>query len=73
MDWKKSEPPKDREFLAFALALGIPEEVQPIRVVVAWEAAVEEWRPVKLPGDRITGTKVRVLCWAELPDVPKLE
>jgi hypothetical protein len=71
--WKDSEPPKDRPFLAFALPLDIPEKTEPLRIVAAWERPVEEWRPVKVPGDRPTGTKLRIICWAELPDAPTRE
>jgi hypothetical protein len=68
--WRKSDPPKDRAFLAVAITLGIPEKVRPVRIVVEWDKYVHEWRPVKAPGDTITPTKVKILCWAELPDMP---
>jgi hypothetical protein len=42
-------------------------------IVAAWERPVEEWRPVKVPGDRATGTKLSIICWAELPDAPTRE
>jgi hypothetical protein len=71
--WKDSEPPKDRPFLAFALPLDIPEKTEPLRIVAAWERPVEEWRPVRVSGDRITGTKLNIICWAELPDAPTCE
>jgi hypothetical protein len=72
-EWQKDNPPKDREFLAFAVALGIPEITKPIRVVAAWEKFVEEWRPTKVPGDRTTGTKLKILAWTELPEEPAIE
>ena len=72
MNWITSEPPKDREFLGFAAPLDIPEMVDPARVVVAWDRNAEEWRPVKVPGDAITGIKLRITCWAELPEPPKM-
>jgi hypothetical protein len=68
--WKEGNPPKDRPFLAYA-TLGIPELTNPLRLVVEWEKAVEQWRPVKAPGDHITGTKLKIICWCELPAEPK--
>ncbi len=50
--WRVSEPPIDRHFLALAIAAGTLNEAA--MIVAAWNETVNEWQPVKVPGDVIT-------------------
>jgi hypothetical protein len=71
--WKSSDPPKDREFLAFALPEGsrdAPGSVKPVRIVAAWNALVEAWRPVRTPDEAGLGLALKIFCWCDLPAEP---
>ena len=69
--WNEDEPPKDRQFLALVFAKAFrSESVNLVRVIAVWVESNQEWRPVMVGGDIITGTDLDVICWAELPDVP---
>ena len=71
--WKDSRPPKDRQFLALALAEGsrdAPGSVDPVRVIAEWDSINEVWRPVRVPGEAMTPTTLGIVCWTEIPDAP---
>jgi hypothetical protein len=74
--WKDIEPPKDRQILALAFAKGTPDlsgRNNPTRVVAEWNTSVEEWRPLKVAGDKITSIDLHIICWTELPLMPQIE
>ncbi len=66
--WRVTEPPTDRDFLALAIAAGTLNEA--VMVVAEWNEAVNEWRPVKVSGDTAPGINLHIVCWTELPDIP---
>jgi hypothetical protein len=68
--WNVGEPPGDRQFLALAVAADTLNE--PVMVVAEWNENANEWRPVKVPGDTITGTRLNIVCWTELPEPPMI-
>jgi hypothetical protein len=39
-------------------------------VVAEWDEAADGWCPVKVPGDTMTGIRINIVCWTELPEAP---
>jgi hypothetical protein len=73
--WNESQPPKDRQFLAFALCEGsrdAPGSVDHVRVVAEWDAGDEVFRPVKVEGEIMTPVTLSILCWTDIPDAPPI-
>jgi hypothetical protein len=65
--WLRDNPPKDRQFRALAYNADCRDSSGFVRVVAEWDGNADEWRPVEVPGEPLTGTKLEILGWTELP------
>ncbi len=68
--WDERAAPKIKQLLVVAVAKHSPSIVKPVRVIAEWVASVDEWRPVKVAGDKDIGVDLNIICWTEIPDIP---